>query len=173
MAGKTNPGRAACTDGTTTRTLTKTNAKTPASLSDIFSPKRGASGPAMLICQNSTRVSPYSLPEAQSHETKTDKSTLERLSKAPTSNITPLSTGTSGELQMRETYTAPNVSDADLTPSFVRDELLRFFASANQQRFDLLGHPMSNDQLRAQARDFVTDASHESGLPSETPTGMG
>src|SRR5438094_8464866 len=74
MAGKTNPGRAACTDGTTTRTLTKTNAKTPASLTDILSPKRGASGPAILICQNSTRVLPYSLPEAQSHETKTDKS---------------------------------------------------------------------------------------------------
>src|SRR2546422_10248796 len=62
---------AACTDGTTTRTLTKTNAKMPASLCDILSPKRGASGPAIPICQNSTRGLPYSLPGAQSHETKT------------------------------------------------------------------------------------------------------
>ena len=40
---------------------------------------------------------------------------------------------------MIETYTAPNVSNADLTPSFVRDELLRCFESANQQFFEILG----------------------------------
>jgi len=74
---------------------------------------------------------------------------------------------------MRETYTAPNVSDADLTPSFVRDELLRCFESANQQFFDLLGQPVTNDQLRAQVREFVTGVFQECGLPFETPTKMG
>src|SRR5438093_620109 len=177
MAGKTNPGRAACTDGTTTRTLTKTNAKTPASLSDIFSPKQGASGPAILICQNSSRVLPYSLPEAQSHETKTDKSTLERLSKAPTSNITPLSTGTSGELQMRETYTAPNVSDADLTPSFVRDELLRCFerhgplgwVSGTDRAAMTQNHPRirpNHSGLGFSSRGY--NRSHSTGKPSSS-----
>ena len=74
---------------------------------------------------------------------------------------------------MRETYTAPNVSDADLTPRFVRDELLRCFESANQQFFDLLGQPVTDEQLRAQVREFVTGVFQECGLPFETPTKAG
>src|SRR5437867_4131418 len=74
---------------------------------------------------------------------------------------------------MRETYTAPHVSDVDLTPSFVRDELLRCFESANQQFFDLLGQPVTDEQLRVQVREFVTGVFQECGLPFETPTKEG
>jgi len=74
---------------------------------------------------------------------------------------------------MSKTYTAPNVSDADLSPRFVRDELLRCFESANQQFFDLLGQPVTDEQLRAQVREFVTGVFQECGLPFETPTKEG
>ena len=74
---------------------------------------------------------------------------------------------------MRETYTATNVTDADLTPSFVRDELLRCFESANQQFFELLGRPVTDEQLRAQVREFVTGVFQECGLPFERPTKEG
>src|SRR2546425_9574829 len=74
MSGKTKPGRAACAGGTTARTITKTNAKTPASLIDILSPTTRAIGSTIPICQNSTRVRPDS-PEAISHESRVDDST--------------------------------------------------------------------------------------------------
>ena len=74
---------------------------------------------------------------------------------------------------MSETYRAPNVSDADLTPSFVRDELLRCFESANQQFFELLGQPVTDQQLRAQVRQFVTGVFQECGVRFETPTKQG
>jgi len=74
---------------------------------------------------------------------------------------------------MSETYRAPNVSDADLTPSFVRDELLRCFESANQQFFELLGQPVTDEQLRAQVRQFVTGVFQECGVQFETPTKQG
>ncbi len=74
---------------------------------------------------------------------------------------------------MSETYTAPKVSDADLTPTFVRDELLRCFESANQQFFEILGQPVTDEQLRAQVRQFVTGVFQECGVPFETPTKQG
>ncbi len=74
---------------------------------------------------------------------------------------------------MSETYTAPNVSDADLTPAFVRDELLRCFESANQQFFEILGQPVTDEQLRAQVREFVTGVFRQCGVGFETPTKEG
>src|SRR5438128_12702400 len=74
---------------------------------------------------------------------------------------------------MSETYTAPNVSDAELTPSFVRDELLRCFESANQQFFEIVGQRVTDEQLRAQVREFVTGVFQPCGGPFETPTKQG
>ena len=70
-------------------------------------------------------------------------------------------------------YTAPTVSDADLTPSFVRDELLRCFESANHQFFEILGQPVTDEQLRAQVREFVTGVFQECGVRFENPTKQG
>ena len=70
---------------------------------------------------------------------------------------------------MSETYTAPNVPDAELTPSFVRDELLRCFESANQQFFKILGQPVTDEQLRAQVREFVTGVFQECGVQLRRP----
>lgn len=74
---------------------------------------------------------------------------------------------------MTETYTAPNVSNADLTPAFVRDELLRCFESANQQFFEILGQPVTDEQLRAQVHEFVTGVFRQCGVQFETPTKQG
>ena len=74
---------------------------------------------------------------------------------------------------MIETYTAPNVSNADLTPSFVRDELFRCFESANQQFFEILGQPVTDEQVRAQVREFVTGVFRQCGVQFETPTKTG
>jgi len=74
---------------------------------------------------------------------------------------------------MSETYTAPNVSNTDLTPAFVRDELLRCFESANQQFFEILGQPVTDEQLRAQVREFVTGVFRQCGVRFETPTKKG
>jgi hypothetical protein len=74
---------------------------------------------------------------------------------------------------MAETYRAPEVSDSDLTPSFVRDELVRCFESANQQFFEILGQRVTDEQLRAQVREFVTGVFRQCGVQFETPTKQG
>ncbi|MBI4415939.1 MAG: hypothetical protein HY557_03030 [Euryarchaeota archaeon] len=72
-----------------------------------------------------------------------------------------------------EVYRAPEVPDEALTPAFVRDELLRCFESANREFFELLGQPTTDEQLRAQVRQFVTTVFAQCGVSFDNPTKRG
>ena len=53
-------------------------------------------------------------------------------------------------------YRAPEVSSKDVTPTFVRDELLKCFESANREFMEVVHQPTTDEALRAQVRQFVT-----------------
>ena len=56
---------------------------------------------------------------------------------------------------MTQTYKAPDVPAENVTPTFVRDELLRCFESANKEFMTLLNQPITDEQLKQQVRHFV------------------
>jgi hypothetical protein len=56
---------------------------------------------------------------------------------------------------MSQSYTAPQVSDAQVTPIFVRDQLLLCFESANREFANLLHQPVTDEQLKQQVKTFV------------------
>ncbi len=72
-----------------------------------------------------------------------------------------------------DVYRAPDVTDEELNPDFVRDELLRCFESANRAFFSILGQPATDDQLRVQVRAFVTGVFQQCGVSFENPTKQG
>jgi ureidoglycolate hydrolase len=72
-----------------------------------------------------------------------------------------------------EVYRAPDVAEEDLTPEFVRDELLRCFESANHEFLTILEQPANGDQVRAQVRAFVTGVFQQCGVNFEQPTRHG
>ena len=73
----------------------------------------------------------------------------------------------------RESYRAPDVPVKELTPEFVRDELLRCFESANGEFYDILNQPITDEALREQVRQFVTGVFQECGASFEEPTKEG
>ncbi len=70
-------------------------------------------------------------------------------------------------------YTAPNVPDAQVTPVFVRDELLRCFESANGEFANLLHQPVTEEQLKQQVKSFVEGVFASCGVSYVEPTKEG
>jgi hypothetical protein len=70
-------------------------------------------------------------------------------------------------------YTAPSVPDNQVTPSFVRDELLKCFESANGEFAQLMHQPVTPEQLRQQVKGFVEGVFSQCGVSYVSPTKEG
>lgn len=69
------------------------------------------------------------------------------------------------------TYKAPeNPQGVDVTPSFVRDEMITCFESANREFLRLLNQPIDNDILKSQVRKFMTTVFANCGSSYWDPT---
>ncbi len=73
----------------------------------------------------------------------------------------------------RATYRAPEVSTEDLTPEFVRDELLRCFESANGEFYEIVNQPITDEALREQVHQFVSGVFQQCEASFEEPTKEG
>jgi hypothetical protein len=71
------------------------------------------------------------------------------------------------------TYVAPDVPDSEVTPTFVRDELLKCFESANKEFMSVLNQPVQDEQLKMQVRQFVEGVFSECGVSYVSPTKEG
>jgi hypothetical protein len=74
---------------------------------------------------------------------------------------------------MPEPYRAPNVPDAEVTPAFVRDQLLECFESANGEFARLLDQPATEEEIRVQVRSFVESVFSQCGVDYASPTKEG
>jgi len=70
-------------------------------------------------------------------------------------------------------YKAPNIPIGKVTPTLVRDELLRCFESANKEFMHVLNQPTNDEALRAQVRQFVTGSFQSCGASFDQPTKEG
>jgi hypothetical protein len=70
-------------------------------------------------------------------------------------------------------YKAPEVSGKQVTPTFVRDELLKCFESANKEFMQVVHQPTTDEALRAQVRQFVTTVFQGCGVSFDNPTKTG
>jgi len=70
-------------------------------------------------------------------------------------------------------YRAPEVSSKEVTPTFVRDELLKCFESANREFMEVVHQPTTDEALRAQVRQFVTTVFQGCGASFDNPTKIG
>jgi len=68
------------------------------------------------------------------------------------------------------TYKAPDVPDAKVTPTFVRDELLKCFESANGEFAQMLHQPVTDEQLKQQVKTFVEGVFTQCGVSYVSPT---
>jgi hypothetical protein len=71
---------------------------------------------------------------------------------------------------MPGTYTAPEVTDDKITPSFVRDQLIECFESANGEFAKLLDQPATEEEIRVQVRAFVEGVFSQCGVSYSEPT---
>ncbi len=71
---------------------------------------------------------------------------------------------------MPQPYTAPDVPDGKVTPSLVRDELLKCFESANGEFAEMLHQPVTDEQLRQQVKSFVEGVFSQCGVSYVSPT---
>jgi len=71
---------------------------------------------------------------------------------------------------MAGTYKAPEVSKDKVTPTLVRDELLKCFESANKEFMNVLNQPTDDKVLKAQVRQFVTGTFQSCGASFDQPT---
>ena len=74
---------------------------------------------------------------------------------------------------MRESYRAPDVPNSQVTPAFVRDQLLECFESANREFMEALAQPVTEDQLKQQVRGFVEGVFSQCGVSYVEPTKEG
>jgi hypothetical protein len=74
---------------------------------------------------------------------------------------------------MQRTYKAPEVSDAEVTPAFVRDELLKCFESANGEFARMMHQPVTDEQLKQQVKGFVEGVFAQCGVSYVEPTKAG
>jgi hypothetical protein len=74
---------------------------------------------------------------------------------------------------MTESYKAPDLRREQVTPTLVRDELLKCFESANKEFLGLIHQPTTDEALRAQVRQFVTTVFQGCGVSFESPTKTG
>lgn len=70
-------------------------------------------------------------------------------------------------------YTAPDVPDDAVTPTFVRDQLLKCFESANREFYRVLEQPVQDEQLRQQVKSFVEGVFSQCGVSYVDPTKEG
>ncbi len=70
-------------------------------------------------------------------------------------------------------YKAPDVPSGKVTPTLVRDELLKCFESANMEFMHVLNQPTSDDVLKAQVRQFVAGSFQSCGASFDQPTKEG
>jgi hypothetical protein len=71
------------------------------------------------------------------------------------------------------TYKAPSVSDDQVTPVFVRDELLKCFESANGEFAKLMHQQVTDEQIREQVKGFVEGVFSNCGVSFVEPTKEG
>lgn len=71
---------------------------------------------------------------------------------------------------MTHSYTAPDVPSAQVTPTFVRDELLKCFESANSEFARMLHQPVNDEQLKQQVKAFVEGVFSQCGVSYVSPT---
>jgi hypothetical protein len=74
---------------------------------------------------------------------------------------------------MTQRYEAPHVSDSQVTPTFVRDQLLLCFESANREFAEVLKQPVTDEQLKQQVRSFVEGVFTQCGVNYVSPTKQG
>lgn len=74
---------------------------------------------------------------------------------------------------MNSGYKAPDVPDSVVTPTFVRDELLKCFESANGEFMRLLHQPVTEEQLQQQVKSFVEGVFSQCGVSYVSPTKEG
>jgi len=70
-------------------------------------------------------------------------------------------------------YKAPEVQKGKVTPTLVRDELLKCFESANKEFLNILNRPTDDQALKAQVRQFVTGSFQSCGANFDQPTKEG
>src|SRR3989475_12704093 len=70
-------------------------------------------------------------------------------------------------------YKAPDIPKEKVTPTLVRDELLRCFESANKEFMHVLNQPTDDQALKAQVRQFVTGSFQACGASFDQPTKEG
>jgi len=71
------------------------------------------------------------------------------------------------------TYRAPDVPDSDVTPDFVRDQLLLCFESANGEFARIMGQKVTSEELKQQVKQFVTTVFADCGVSFVNPTKQG
>jgi hypothetical protein len=76
-------------------------------------------------------------------------------------------------LPVKESYRAPNVPDSEVTPDFVRDQLLECFQSANREFAEVMNQPVTDEQLKAQVKSFVEGVFSKCGVSYVAPTKEG
>jgi hypothetical protein len=74
---------------------------------------------------------------------------------------------------MAGTYLAPDVPDEKVTPTFVRDELLKCFESANGEFAKMLHQPVTDEQVKQQVKIFVEGVFSQCGVSYVSPTKEG
>ena len=67
-------------------------------------------------------------------------------------------------------YAAPEVPNEEITPSFVRDQLLECFQSANAEFAQVLNQAVTEEQLKSQVRAFVEGVFSQCGVSYVSPT---
>ena len=70
-------------------------------------------------------------------------------------------------------YKAPDVPKDKVTPTLVRDELLKCFESANKEFMHVLNQPTNEAALKAQVRQFVAGSFQSCGASFDKPTKEG
>jgi len=70
-------------------------------------------------------------------------------------------------------YKAPDIPEDQVTPTLVRDELLKCFESANRDFMRVLDQPTDDQALKAQVRQFVAGSFQSCGASFDQPTKEG
>jgi hypothetical protein len=74
---------------------------------------------------------------------------------------------------MTEQYHAPDVPSESITPTFVRDQLLLCFESANREFAALNHQSMTDEALKGQVKTFVETVFSQCGVSYVSPTKLG
>lgn len=70
-------------------------------------------------------------------------------------------------------YKAPNLPAEKVTPTLVRDELLKCFESANKEFMEVLKQPATDAAIKAQVNQFVTGVFKNCGVSFDNPSKRG